>query len=277
MAFQRDAVKWGTVPVSTLLEHVRSAATPRRDGVDVVEPVAAAVELLPSEDNIVRICAVVDVGAGTTDIGLFQSVEPDIASSVRSKLYLMGQPVSVFKAGNQIDAIVLELIESRAHKPSAMALADVKARIRGIKETLFLDGFVQELGADVQLEDMQSHPEAKSMARAVRAEIERSVQANAATITHWLNRPTHSISRLDLVMAGGGATIEFLRKAIERPVEIDGKRLQVKVTNPEGRVGVNTFGASRGRMAVALGGASLDYDALQHEQPPVTTIRKGSL
>lgn len=38
-------------------------------------------------------------------------------------------------------------------------------------------------------------------------------------------------------MAGGGATIEFLRKAIERPVEIDGKRLQVKVTNPEGRVG----------------------------------------
>jgi hypothetical protein len=124
---------------------------------------------------------------------------------------------------------------------------------------------------------MQSHPEAKSMARAVRAEIERSVQANAATITHWLNRPTHSISRLDLVMAGGGATIEFLRKAIERPVEIDGKRLQVKVTNPEGRVGVNTFGASRGRMAVALGGASLDYDALQHEQPPVTTIRKGSL
>lgn len=277
MAFQRDAVKWGTVPVSTLLEHVRSAATPRRDGVDVVEPVAAAVELLPSEDNIVRICAVVDVGAGTTDIGLFQSVEPDIASSVRSKLYPMGQASSIFQAGNDIDAIVLELIESRARKPSAMALADVKARIRGIKETLFLDGFVQELGADVQLEDMQSHPEAKSMARAVRAEIERSVQANAATITHWLNRPTHSISRLDLVMAGGGATIEFLRKAIERPVEIDGKRLQVKVTNPEGRVGVNTFGASRGRMAVALGGASLDYDALQHEQPPVTTIRKGSL
>jgi hypothetical protein len=104
MAFQRDAVKWGTVPVSTLLEHVRSAATPRRDGVDVVEPVAAAVELLPSEENLVRICAVVDVGAGTTDIGLFQSVEPDIASSVRSKLYPMGQASSVFQAGNDIDA-----------------------------------------------------------------------------------------------------------------------------------------------------------------------------
>jgi len=38
-----------------------------------------------------------------------------------------------------------------------------------------------------------------------------------------------------------------------------------------------TFGASRGRMAVALGGASSDYDALVHEQPTVTTIRRGPL
>ncbi len=274
MALERE---WGTLTTGTLCEYTQSKASSRRSAVDVVEPVAAAVELLPNEDNIVRICAVVDVGAGTTDIGLFHSLEPDVASSVRSKLYLMGQPVSVFKAGNQIDAIVLELIESRARKPSPMALADVKARIRGIKESLFTDGYVQELGTDVQLEDMQSHPEAKSMARAVRAEIERAVQANASTITHWMNRPTHSISRLDLVMAGGGGTIEFLRKALEKPVEIDGKRLQVKVTIPEDRVGMNTFGASRGRMAVALGGASLDYDALQHEQPPVTTIHKGPL
>lgn len=277
MAFQREEKGWGTVMVATLLDHVQSTASPRHADSDVVEPVAAAVELLPNVDNIVRICAVVDVGAGTTDIGLFQSLVPDNASSVRSKLYPMGQPVSVFKAGNQIDAIVLELIESRARKPSALALADVKARIRGIKETLFKNGYVQELGTDVQLEDMQSHPEAKSMARAIRAEMENSIQANASTITSWMNKPTHSISRLDLVMAGGGGAIEFLRKAIEKPVEIDGKRLQVKVTIPEERVGISTFGASRGRMAVALGGASLDYDALQHEQPPVTTIRKGSL
>ena len=60
-----------------------------------------------------------------------------------------------------------------------MALADVKARIRGIKESLFTDGYVQELGTDVQLEDMQSHPEAKSMARAVRAEIERAAESTS--------------------------------------------------------------------------------------------------
>lgn len=274
MAMDRE---WGTLTVGTLREYTQTKALPRHSDVDVVEPVAAAVELLPNEDNIVRICAVVDVGAGTTDIGLFQSLVPDSVSSVRSKLYSMGKPVSVFKAGNQVDAIVLELLTARARKPTALGIADVKARIRGIKETLFRDGYVQEVGTDVQLEDVQSHPEAKAMAREIRAEIEAAVRAAASTIATWMNKPVHSVSRLDLVMAGGGGTIDFLRKAIERPIEIEGKRLPVKVTVPVERPGMSTFGASRGRMAVALGGASLDYDALQHEQPPVTRIRMGSL
>jgi hypothetical protein len=58
-------------------------------------------DLLPSEENLVRMCAVVDVGAGTTDIGLFLSLVPDGASKVRSKLYRTGHPVSVFKAGQR--------------------------------------------------------------------------------------------------------------------------------------------------------------------------------
>jgi hypothetical protein len=269
--------EWGTLTTGTLREYARSKVSTRTSDADVIEPVAAAVELLPNEDNIVKICAVVDVGAGTTDIGLFLSLVPDSVSPVRSKLYQLGQAVSVFKAGNQIDAIVLKLIETRAGKPSQLAIADVRARIRGIKETLFTDGFVQELGTDVQLVDVQSHPEAKSMAREIRAELEKSISANAPTISSWMNRRTHSIGRLDLVMAGGGGAIEFLRKEIEKSVEIDGKRLQVKVSIPEARLGVNTFGASRARMAVALGGASPNYDTLQHEQPSMKTIRRGSI
>lgn len=274
MAFQRE---WGTVTVASLLEHVVSAATPRHTEVDVVEPVAAAAELLPSMENIVRMCAVVDVGAGTTDMGLFLSLVPDGASTARTKLYPMGQPVSVFKAGNLIDGIVLDLLESRARKPSAMALADVRARIRGIKETLFQNGYVQELGCDVQLKDVQSHTEAKAMAAEIRTELERVVRDNAKEIARWMDKPVHSVSRLELVMAGGGGSIDFLLKAVGGPLHIDGRTLQVKVIVPGDRAGINTFGASRGRMAVALGGASNDYDSLLHEQPKLTTIRRGSL
>lgn len=274
MAFQRE---WGTVTVTSLLEHVQAPASRRPAAVDVVEPVAAAAELLPSEENLVRMCAVVDVGAGTTDIGLFLSLVPDGASNVRSKLYRTGDPVSVFKAGNVVDEIVLKLLEARAKSPSAVALADVRARIRGIKETLFKDGFIQELGCDVHLKDLQAHPEAKAMATEIRAELLRLVQDNAKTITTWLDKPVHSVSRLDVVMAGGGGSIDFVLRAIDAPIPINQKTLQVKLTIPGERTGVNTFGASRGRMAVALGGASHDYDALVHEQPTVTTIRRGSL
>lgn len=273
MAFQRE---WGTVTVTSLLEHVRVLATPHPAAVDVVEPVAAAVELLPSEENLVRMCVIVDVGAGTTDIGLFLSLVPDGDSQVHSKLYRIGRPVSVFKAGNVVDGIVLKLLEGRANKPSATALADVRARIRGIKETLFKDGLIQELSCDVHLEDLQSHPEAKAMAAEIRAELLRLVQDNATEINRWLDKPVHSVRRLDVVMAGGGGSIDFVLKAIDKPVPIDHRTLQVKLTIPGGRAGINTFGASRGRMAVALGGASNDYDNLVHEHPKLTTIRRGT-
>ncbi len=275
MAFQRE--EWGTLTVSSLLEQFRTPLTPRPALVDVVEPVAAAAELLPSADNVVRLCAVVDVGAGTTDIGLFLSLVPDETSKVRSKLYRTGEPVSVYKAGNVVDQIVLRLVEERARKPSAVALADVRARIRGVKETLFRDGFIQELGCDVHLKDLQSHPEAKAMAAEIRAELLRLVKKNSKTVTTWLDKPVHSVSRLDVVMAGGGGSIDFVLRAIDAPIPIDHRTLQVKLTIPGERTGINTFGASRGRMAVALGGASHDYDALVHEQPTVTTIRRGSL
>lgn len=273
MAFQRD---WGTVTVTSLLEHVQTPATPRKVAVDVVEPVAAAAELLPNEENLVRMCIVVDVGAGTTDIGLFLSLVPDSASSVRSKLYRMGQPVSVFKAGNVVDGIVLKLLEERASKPSATAVADVSSRIRGIKETLFRDGFIQELGCDVHLKDLQSHPEAKAMAAEIRSEFLKLVQSNSVEIAKWLDKLVHPVRCLDVVMAGGGGSIDFVVKAIDKPVPIGHRTVQVKLTIPGDRVGIITFGASRGRMAVALGGAGDGYDNLLHEQPKLTTIRRGS-
>lgn len=263
--------------IASLLAHVQSHATPRHASIDVVEPVAAAAELLPSGDNLVRICAVVDVGAGTTDIGLFQSWVPDGVSRVQSKLYSIGQPVSVFKAGNEVDGIVLKLIKTRAKKPSVTALADVRARIRGIKETLFTDGLIQELGCDVRLKDLHSHPEAQAMALEIRAELLRLVQDNAAEIGELLNRRAHPVSRFDVVMAGGGGSIDFVIKAIDKPLPVGQWTVPVDLTIPGDRAGINTFGASRGRMAVALGGASNDYDTLVHEQPPVSTIRRGSL
>lgn len=67
----------GHLPASKLKKMVQGVARAGAATYQVVEPVAAAVELMPSELNVTRICAVIDVGAGTTDIGLFQIIQPD--------------------------------------------------------------------------------------------------------------------------------------------------------------------------------------------------------
>jgi len=274
MVFDRD---WATVTVSQLEAHTRNPGTPVQSSVDVVEPVAAAVELLPSAENVRRVCAVVDVGAGTTDIGLFQAVAPDSASAVRGKLYPLGEPISVFKAGNVVDEIVLDVLQSRAKRSDAAAVQDVKARIRQIKETLFQDGYIQELGVNLRLEDVQSHPEAKVMARDIRTAFEAAVQRSSKTIVGFMDARTHYIRELELVMAGGGASIDFIRKAVEKPFLLDGKHLPVVITEAEPDGELNLFGAARERMAVALGGARGEYDSLIHQMTPANRISRGRL
>lgn len=274
MAFERD---WATVAAATLATHTAVQDAPGSGSVDVIEPNAAAVELLPSDENVRRICAVIDVGAGTTDIGLFEAVAPDPTTSVRGKLYPLGSPKSVFKAGNMIDEIVLDLLLTRAKRPNVLAVDDIRSRIRQVKETMFRDGYIQELGVDVQLEDLQSHPEAKAIARDIRSELEAVVHQGRETIGRLIGAKTHAISRLEVVMAGGGGAIAFICSAVSRPFAVNGKTLAVEVMEAETEPGVNLFGAGRGRMAVALGGASLDYDALIHQRPRVTMVRLGPM
>lgn len=274
MASERE---WATVTVATLKSYTAEPARPTQSPVDVVEPIAASVEMLPSEENARRLCAVIDVGAGTTDIGLFRAVSPDLNTTVRGKLYPMGSPKSVFKAGNFIDEVVLELIVSRARRPGAEAVAEVESRIRQVKETLFQNEFVQELGVDVQIEDLRSHPGAKAIAREIRAELEAAVAQSSKQIDDMLDATTHSVKRLEVVMAGGGGAIDFIQRAISEPIALNGRSLPVEVTMPDGDRGLNLHGAGRGRMAVALGGASREYDTLIHEMPNPGVMRVGPM
>ncbi len=274
MAFERE---WATVTVSNLEAYAATSDPPVRDAVDVIEPVAAAVHLLPSIDNVRRACAVIDIGAGTSDIGLFQAVNPDEVSEVPNKLYLLAQPRSVFKAGNLIDEIVLELLTARAGRPSQLRVDDVRSRIRQVKEVLFQDGFVQELGANVQIEDLQSHPEAKAMAHDIRAALEAAVEEGSSWIAEMMRAPTWSIQQLDVVMAGGGGAIKFLRQAIKNPLNVAGRPLQVRIAEPTADPKVNLFGASPGRMAVAMGGASDEYDNLVHQMTRPLRYSRGRL
>ena len=94
------------------------------------EPVAAALELLPDPPpNNRSATLVVDVGAGTIDLGLFVSVLPDENSKVTRKLIPMTPARSLFGAGDVIDDALIKLVAQRLGPNSDIDLAALKNKM----------------------------------------------------------------------------------------------------------------------------------------------------
>lgn len=266
----------GRISVDQIHKLTRVEDPPSRETEDVIEPTAAAVELLTSAENERRVCAVVDIGAGTTDIGLFQGVAPDSVSSVRGKLYSIGKPRSVFKAGDAIDTIVFELLLERAGFVSPADQEEVRVRIRRVKESLFRDGFVQVFGVNLTLDDLERESSAKKIAKEIRQALDETIAACENELASFVKASLHSASCLEIVVAGGGAGIPFIRKALSKNVKIADVSLPVKLIDDS--MYEDFPGASRGRMAVALGGARMEFDRLVRQAPPSEGIyRRGAI
>jgi hypothetical protein len=260
-----DAGELGEIPLSTLTSyfdppHFTGSLQPTSD---VVEPIAAALELLTRTVNVRKICAVVDVGAGTTDIGLFYSV---VTTNRADRLIPLSSTRSVFKAGNEIDKVLYRLLSETSGSKNELRLYDVQTRIRQIKEFLFTNGFVQELGVRITLDDIESDPEIRKMALEIRSCLEQSVQTNAKQILSFYREP-----QIEIVMAGGGGTVNFIRNILSKKVYANDQPIPVYISSPEG-IRQLTYGASHERLAVALGGANIHYDSLKHEHENLTKI-----
>lgn len=241
---------------------------------DVVEPIAAAVELLPDDSNVRRLCAVIDVGAGTTDIGIFQSLVPDARSTKNQRLIPLGETRSVFLAGNEIDRVVLKLLFEKAPAITASDRIDIQSRIRFLKESLFKDGLIQPHGVSLTLSELESAPEITSMAKAVRAELQSLISANVASVSNWLSGLKNTTGILTIVMAGGGADLGFLRRELSGALRVGHWSVPVLVTSPTSpRQKMSMFGASYSRLAVALGGADGLYDSVRHEHEKLVSFK----
>lgn len=256
----------GNIPLKTLLACTKSTVKDlRKPLMDVVEPVAAAIELLPSDSDIRKICAVIDIGAGTTDIGIFQSQSPFDRSSINRKLIPLSPTRSIFKAGDTIDNAVISMLSSLSNIDDNRKLYDIKSRIRQIKESLFTDGFVQELGVRLELEQLVKEKSMRAMALEIRRGLEQAIIDGQETVLGWTKSGSNSQSTIDVVMAGGGSNIKFIIKAIEADMYLNGKLVSIKVKSAEPNSYFNQYGASLSRLAVATGGVNDEYDSLQHE------------
>lgn len=265
------------IGVQALSSRVRDAASAAAPAEDVVEPIAAAVTLLPWDDNVRRVCAIVDIGAGTTDLGLFQVVAPDERTRVAGKLIPVGQPRSVYKAGNFLDDLVLELLlEGRTGKPVRSREEEVRRRIRQVKEALFTDEAIRELGVSVHLQTLAGHRKAKAMTREIRQALSDLVSQNASTVLDLMRAKTHSAKGLEVVLAGGGAGIPFIRDAMAKSLSVNGETVNVTLAERSRISGIH--GADPERLAVAMGGANERYATLVREMKDQEgVIRRGRI
>jgi hypothetical protein len=214
---------------------------------------------------------VVDIGAGTTDIGVFQALTPLKESRSKNKLIPCGPTRSVFKAGNEIDEVVLEMLTSHSHI-SGNERYDLEARIRQIKESLFDNGFVREYGVRLEVDELVQHPRMKAMVIEIRKCLEDVIASNVSTLSIWTGLKSNFQEHVDLIMAGGGGGIDFIIKALCKPLLINKTLMGVARCETLFDRSIIIYGAGIGRMAVALGGSNINYDNLQHEYTKIISI-----
>jgi hypothetical protein len=275
--FMAAAGDWG----QTSIEVLRSWTNPEDDlegmpqldtAVDAIEPIAAAIELLPTLASQRRICAVIDVGAGTSDIGVFQQLVPDEKTRKAVKLIPAGPATSVFKAGDAIDQALIDFLQERYPAAYQASAGAIRVDIRGHKRNLFLNGRIQLPGIDLALEDFQRTPAIQSIASEIRGGLVQCIRDARERMTTWLSPGVEIDRRILVVMAGGGAGLAFLQRVLLEPLSIDGVRYEFESMVPTEPRRLNMHGAGYSRLAVGLGGVHEGYDDLIHEHGELSRI-----
>jgi molecular chaperone HscA len=224
---------------------------------DVEEPVAAALELFENSDNAREICVVIDVGAGTTDLGIFLSLTPDPSSFRHSRKFIQAAPPrSMYMAGDLIDQEVINLISSRSGIKKDK-IYDLQRRRRSIKETLFASRTkkVFEAEVEVTLSELEKQPKIKQMQNELTKNFDSLIFEASEFIKIFVDASFHRADRINVVFAGGGSNISFLHQAIKKTATLSTGRL-VPVAIRSASSTDRNLPASYERLAVAMGGTT---------------------
>lgn len=238
--------------------------------IDTLEPIASAVELLPNIGNERRVCMVVDVGAGTTDVGIFLHLSPDKQTTKCDQLIPAGPANSVFKAGDDIDRVLLQLIRDKNPRTFDENKSRINSEIRFQKESLFKNGNSQIAGINLTLETLENSDGICQVVTSIRQGVEKCI-SDAYSKIHSFTTTAGLAKEIVVVMAGGGAEIKFLREALGKPFSINGSLYTFKILKPN-QPKLNMHGAGYERMAVGLGAAHEGYEDVVHEHAQLLRV-----
>lgn len=204
----------------------------------VPEPVAVAAVAFGDMENFRDAFMVVDVGAGTTDFGLFVSTRRS-GEEVARVFQVPASIQGLMQAGDKVDGMLRAFI---AHKESIdkadnagrMNMADLGRKIRSLKETLFKVGELEYALADgtvghVTLADFLADERVRRFGLLVEEGFRKSLEAVDESWLRWLAMPG---VRLRVVLTGGSSQLPMISGLTSGDVEVNGFAIQREAVNP---------------------------------------------
>ncbi|WP_404362621.1 hypothetical protein ACIHQR_22140 [Corallococcus coralloides] len=245
-------------------------------GESVLEPIAAGNSRLQTDEPTRQLVLVIDIGAGTTDFGLFIVVEnPD--QELFRITPIEGTMLGVRQAGDTVDQIlrttIIKQAEVDANDPSfGLINSQLQLRIREYKERLFQEGSLTFRLSDdrtgiVRLDSLLQSQALGAFREKLEAKCREVLDAAGKDKAGFYD------AELRVVLTGGGSTLPMLETLAKGSSEHFGKTLRRRMAPPIPDFLQNRpIAGAYAQLAVALGGALPD---LPDTRRPVTTI-KGS-
>lgn len=231
----------------------------------VPEPVAVAAGAIADSENLRDAFMVVDVGAGTTDFGLFISARksedegPRVFQNTKSIRGLR-------MAGDTVDRLLRGFIAQRESVDSSdnsgkLILADLSRRIRGLKEVLFKTGALEYTLSDdtvgkILLEEFLSDPRVVRFQQAVEDSFK---DALSSVDDSWLRWLAMDGVQLHVVLTGGSSPLPMMQALGRGVIEVNGYRIMRESIDPSPRwmdAMPDELLAVYPQLAVAIGGAA---------------------
>ncbi len=246
--------------IENLLSTIPSTM-PLYSSIDIIEPVAAAVELFKNKPGYRQICAVIDIGAGTTDMGLFSSTTPDISSylttedtPIKKIFKSIANPVSIQKAGDYIDEILADIyIKKTGNYENESELMSFLGQIRSRKPSLFEDEEIYIDDIRITLPDLVNHTKTKLFTDELNKSFIELIKCAQDEIERQFNLNVNYIRSIDLIFSGGGHQISFIRECIPKVIALRNQSIRIEFQEIKPAAGLSII--DHARLAASLGGS----------------------
>ena len=204
---------------------------------DVVEPLGVAGSMISWRRKTDSLVLVVDVGAGTSDLGLFRiHIDPD--GQIQDAYQVEGSTRVLTEAGNYLDNVLIEFVLAKAevtveHPMAKEIRGKLNLQIREYKETLFSEGSVfvvltnvgQPFEVTVDLEEFRQLAAVQQFGQSLSGAVVDILESVDDSWVGWIR--ASPMRRLGIMLTGGGASLPMVKELGRTPLVVHGDAIEV--------------------------------------------------